>query len=252
MIRFIPVAILPLLCSPSLSQGLSKEVTEEITNVATAICGDFKYAGSRTQEQVNGSVRAKLDGLAGRLVDLGIEGAGSIDSDSYINVLRGHLGPELRDIRKCRLKIWDDMRGVISLPSSSFQENLGGSNLNGWSVFLPKGRTYQSVSSSAHGYKHYNSCVTQIAANPKIAVASSNENVGSPVRLGPFQSDADLNFFCYKIRYGDSSPQRPRTTFNVIPLQGERCRFRIEVEDGNPIGDSVDFNDLILNVDFCL
>lgn len=99
-------------------QGLDREAIGLIQETARMICGEFDRTGFSKSAAVEGRAEAALSGLAGQLLDLGIEGAGKIDSAEYAGVLQSELGGELRDVRACNLKVWDDLRTMISAPAS--------------------------------------------------------------------------------------------------------------------------------------
>jgi hypothetical protein len=101
---------------PAAAQGLDPEALDLIATTAASICGDFASQGSASDASLEGQAEAKLKGLAGRLVDLVVEGAGRIADSEYAGVLREQLGDELKDVRACRLQVWKDL-----------QDKLGGS-----------------------------------------------------------------------------------------------------------------------------
>jgi hypothetical protein len=91
------------------AQVLEQVALDQIAASAAAICGDFDRAGFEGSKEARVAAEAELQGLVGRLLNLGVEGAAQIQSQEYANVLQDHLGDELRDNRACRLKIWSDL-----------------------------------------------------------------------------------------------------------------------------------------------
>jgi len=98
------------------TQGLDREAIALIGETARSICGEFDRTGFSKSAAVEGKAEAALSGLAGKLLDIGVEGAGKIDSAEYAGVLQNELGGELRDVRACNLKVWDDLRTMIAAP----------------------------------------------------------------------------------------------------------------------------------------
>lgn len=102
--------------APVHAQALDREALMLIRETVDAICGELDRAGFKRSAAAEGKAEAALSGLAGQLLDLGVEGAGRIDSTEYANVLQEELGDELKDIRACRLKVWDDLLGMLAAP----------------------------------------------------------------------------------------------------------------------------------------
>jgi hypothetical protein len=98
------------------AQALDERALAQITDTAAKLCGEFAREGFRNSSAIEGTARAELQGLAGRLVDLGVEGAGKIESSDYANVLQEQLGEELKNQRECNLKIWNDLRTLLTAP----------------------------------------------------------------------------------------------------------------------------------------
>jgi hypothetical protein len=61
---------------------------ELITRTANSICNTVNTEGSSDSEKVAGAVSAKLNGLIGKLADLGISGDGSFSSEHYAGLIR--------------------------------------------------------------------------------------------------------------------------------------------------------------------
>ena len=111
-----PLCLLLLAAAPvpAAAQSLDPEALKLISDTAASICGDFaKLEGSESDASLEGSAQAKLAGLAGKLVNLGVEGAGKITDSEYVGVLREQLGDELKDVRACRLQVWKDLQATV-------------------------------------------------------------------------------------------------------------------------------------------
>ena len=86
-----PLCLLLLVAAPvpAAAQSLDPEALKLISDTAASICGDFaKLEGSESDASLEGAAQAKLAGLAGKLVNLGVEGAGKITDSEYVGVLR--------------------------------------------------------------------------------------------------------------------------------------------------------------------
>jgi hypothetical protein len=103
--------------SPARAQQLDEAALAQILETAKALCGEFAREGFRSSSAVEGTAEAELAGLAGRLVELGVEGAGRIEASNYANVLQEQLGEELRNQRECNLRIWNDLRSLVAAPA---------------------------------------------------------------------------------------------------------------------------------------
>jgi hypothetical protein len=108
-----------LLAIQASAQHLPQAALDQISESAAAICGDFDRGGFQRSAEANVAAEAELEGLIGRLLNLGVEGAGQIQSERYANVLQDQLGEELKNNRACRLKIWNDLIIGISVAPES-------------------------------------------------------------------------------------------------------------------------------------
>ena len=118
---------------PLAAQSLDTAALEQIQQTATVICGDYARAGFAKSAAVEGAAKAELKGLFSRLADLGIEGAGSVQSGQYDNVLQEELPGELKDVRRCREnifnRIWDDLKRSAAAPQPAAPQADPQSNL---------------------------------------------------------------------------------------------------------------------------
>ena len=128
MIRWKPSCLMPLMvglagasgsAKTAAAQVLEQAALDQIAASAAAICGDFNRAGSEGSAEAKLAAEAELQGLIGRLLNLGVEGAAQIESKEYANVLQAHLSEELRDNRACRLKIWSDLINQVTAPATA-------------------------------------------------------------------------------------------------------------------------------------
>ena len=86
------------------------DVLALIGQAADQICGSVAQSGHTTKTEVKGDVDATLSFLVKKLADLGIKGAGQINSTDYQGVLQDQLAATLGDIRQCKLKVFDSLQ----------------------------------------------------------------------------------------------------------------------------------------------
>lgn len=131
--RRSPALLAACLAAPLQAQSLDSEAIALIVDTADRICGNIAREGGGSSASLEGEVGAEVSGLLGKLVDLGVSGTGGIESDEYYNVLREELGPEIRDTRRCREKIWDDMNAKLGPAATRRPETrpAGNSSLTG-------------------------------------------------------------------------------------------------------------------------
>jgi hypothetical protein len=74
--------------------------------------------------EIEGEAEVELNNLAKKLIDLGIEGAGSLSQGEYSGVLREQLSDELRDNRRCRENIFNAMFSIVfgAAPETALDE----------------------------------------------------------------------------------------------------------------------------------
>ncbi|WP_157096247.1 hypothetical protein [Methylosinus sp. R-45379] len=79
----------------------------EITNTADRICGIVTTSGQSISANANAEIKAELDGLAKKLANLGFSAKGNFSTTSYENVIQSELPTTLREVRECKLKIFE-------------------------------------------------------------------------------------------------------------------------------------------------
>jgi hypothetical protein len=90
-----------------------QKVLDQITNTADKICNVVSTKGEANSEEVKGSVKAQLSGLASKLADIGVTGSGAINNEGYQNVLQQDLAATLRDNTACKLKVFDTLQSKL-------------------------------------------------------------------------------------------------------------------------------------------
>ena len=77
------------------------------------VCGEFMDSGSSKQLSISGNAEAQVDGFLKELVDMGFEGAAEINTREYVGVLREEVGDQLKSVRDCKSRIYNDFKVVI-------------------------------------------------------------------------------------------------------------------------------------------
>ena len=106
-------AFLVLIPVLSVAQTLNIEALKEIEKFAESFCGQYLTEGESEALKISGEAKAELDGLIGRLVDLGVKGAADLDSKRYVGVLQEDVRGALQDARKCKLALWNDLKEAV-------------------------------------------------------------------------------------------------------------------------------------------
>jgi hypothetical protein len=122
MPTLLPVLILAVI-PPAFSASLDPaQATELITNTADRICNVVLTHGEARSSEVRGEIKAQLSGLASKLADAGVSGAGSIVTEKYENVLRQDLASMLNSNAQCKLRVFEDLQSKL-IPNSASEKN---------------------------------------------------------------------------------------------------------------------------------
>jgi hypothetical protein len=89
-----------------------------IADTADRICGIIATQGETGQSKVQGDIHAELNGLARRLATIGGSGSADITSSKYEGLLQQDLPTALKDVRECKLQVFDKLQAVI-LPGTA-------------------------------------------------------------------------------------------------------------------------------------
>src|SRR5512132_1366030 len=108
-----------------------------IADTADRICGIVVTQGEVHSSTVSGDVHAELSGLVRHLASIGVSGAGQIESSDYQNVLQQDLPAALKDVRDCKLRVFERLVGTV-LPGVIVPSGAG----------APSGALLQSPSST--------------------------------------------------------------------------------------------------------
>ena len=88
------------------SQSFAEGCLDKVVDFSNQICGAIEKSGSTTLVNANGELDANISNIIRKVVGGGsgkISGASLVET--YENVLREQLGPELKSVRECREKM---------------------------------------------------------------------------------------------------------------------------------------------------
>jgi len=97
---FTLVLAIFVLATPA--RALDPAALREVVAMAKDICGEYQLEGNRSELELKGQAEAKVSGLLDRLVDLGVDGAATLDKQEYSNVVHEKLAEEIASNRTCR------------------------------------------------------------------------------------------------------------------------------------------------------
>jgi len=88
-------------------------VLTAIADTADRICGIVSTQGDTGSSKVQGDIHGELNGLARRLATLGGSGSVDISSSKYQGLLQQDLPTALKDVRECKLKVFQQLQATI-------------------------------------------------------------------------------------------------------------------------------------------
>ena len=111
----ILIALAPLSKRPAYAEeaDIEKIKLDLITETADKICNAVSIDGSTTSKEVKGEINAQLSGLASKLASAGVSGTGSLNTETYHNVLQKDLAEVLKDNSSCKLKVFDALQSKL-------------------------------------------------------------------------------------------------------------------------------------------
>jgi hypothetical protein len=89
-----------------------------IADTADRICGIVATQGEVGSSKVEGQIHAELNGLARRLATIGGSGSADITSSGYQGLLQQDLPATLKDIRDCKLHVFEKLQATL-LPGTA-------------------------------------------------------------------------------------------------------------------------------------
>src|SRR5260221_4692912 len=94
---------------------LNPQQIQMIKDTAASICTTIKEAkGKMTQSQLEGNVKAQLNGLVGKIVDVGGAAKGSLAREDFEGVSREATAIALEGDRGCRERVFNKMFDKLS------------------------------------------------------------------------------------------------------------------------------------------
>jgi hypothetical protein len=180
-------------------------------------------------------VNAELNGLAKRLADLGVSGAGDLTSKSYQGVLQRELADTLNNQRQCKLEVLRTLRGLLPDPPPPPHR---AERVPGWVV------TVEASEAGGGAHRTFPACTAPvdtpaaIDVRPSLPRGLSPRNVLVAMTARTEQQVADPGRWTYRVtligsptsytqctRFEVASDRVPIGGGNVPVLQGEASRF---------------------------
>lgn len=109
----VTAVLTSLAFNPANAQDANERAVALITDTADKLCVNVDQSGSKTSAEINGEVKTELSGLVKKLASIGVSGQGKIDANEYRGVVQDQLGGTLRDIRACRLKVFEVLQAKL-------------------------------------------------------------------------------------------------------------------------------------------
>jgi hypothetical protein len=81
----------------------------DIRATAADICVTVEQSGGTSTTELSAEVKAKLNGVVGRVADLGFDTAAKYKKDNYNGVLQQDLASMLKDMRGCRERVFNTL-----------------------------------------------------------------------------------------------------------------------------------------------
>jgi hypothetical protein len=105
-------------------QQLNQQQIQIIRDTAASICNTVKEArGQKSDVQIQGDVKAQLNGLVGKVVDVGGSGKGSITREEFEGLSREATATALGDDRSCRERLFNKMFDKLSFEPAKPRED---------------------------------------------------------------------------------------------------------------------------------
>jgi hypothetical protein len=97
-----------LFCDPVAADDLERQkaALAIIQETATSICLTVPPTGGRQHLEASGEVKAQLQGVAAKVFNLGIVGAGKYADEQWRGVLQHELARSFKDNASCRLEVF--------------------------------------------------------------------------------------------------------------------------------------------------
>lgn len=99
-----------------------KEALKEIADFADRICIEYTMEGHNERMELSGKAKVELNNLLKKIADMGIEGAGKYQTETWQGVIQKDLKDLLNNAQNCRLEVWRDLKDKL-LAANSVQQS---------------------------------------------------------------------------------------------------------------------------------
>jgi len=104
-----------VMISAASAQQLNPQQIQIIKDTAQSVCNTVRDAkGQKSELQLQGDIKAELGGLAGKIVDAGIAGKGSLSREDFEGLSREATAAALEGDRGCRERVFNKMFDKLS------------------------------------------------------------------------------------------------------------------------------------------
>jgi len=90
-----------------------KEALNAIKDAANSICDPVSLEGLQEHGEIKGEAKAKLDGVASKLFDIGVSGTGGYSRDQYKGLIRSDLAKAIADRGNCKQTVFKDLSSKL-------------------------------------------------------------------------------------------------------------------------------------------
>ena len=114
--------------APVAALDFNAEQLQLIQNTAASICNTVKdAAGKKTDLAISGDVKAELNGLVGKVVNVGSTGKGSLSREEFEGLSRDATAEALKGDQGCRERVFNKMFDKLTSDLSSTSGGIGNS-----------------------------------------------------------------------------------------------------------------------------
>lgn len=185
-----------------------------IIKTANSICTTVNTEGSSDSEKVTGAVDAKLNGLIGKLANLGISGDGSYSADHYAGLIREDLPAALKNVDDCKTNVFNKLQPMM-IPG-------GRSNTNQKDASCPSiAGTWYSLELNNLSTIRQNGCeISEIATKNNFYYELTGRAVGDKFEFSDKTTTSDG---CIVIYYGRFTAVEEQQTIKHIDHTSGQC-----------------------------
>src|SRR4051794_17269939 len=123
-LEFCTVWIVLMGISAAYAQQLNPQQIQLIKDTAASVCNTVKEAkGQKSDLQIQGDVKAQLNGLIGKFVDVGGGAKGALTREEFEGLSREATSSALEGDRGCRERLFDKMFDKLGLGTSGLKSS---------------------------------------------------------------------------------------------------------------------------------